>query len=320
MMSQNFRCIDHKDYILTEIKSGRSRRSIAKELGYSSVTIGNFAKCYGLGCKCNWDNENLLRNKLDDVLELRDSGHTIRDIARILGHGHCSISRLLKSNGYDTTRDIYNVDESFFEVINTKEKAYILGLIYADGSVCNRSRGYRFAIVLQDRDRYMLNNIAKIMKFDGPILQRKKYQEHHRDCYVLEINRKSLVNQLMRLGCVPNKSLKLTFPSSDIVPSQYLSHFFRGVWDGDGCLCTSRNKFDFSLVATKDFVDGVVDNVYKPLGISNYSISPLLTGDNGVTKVIRVRSKRYIPRLYDWLYKDASLFLSRKRDKFKCLL
>lgn len=41
-----------------------------------------------------------------------------------------------------------------------------------------------------------------------------------------------MCEDLINLGCVPNKSLILKFPTFDIVPEKYMSHFIRGYFDG----------------------------------------------------------------------------------------
>ena len=61
-------------------------------------------------------------------------------------------------------------------------------------------------------------------------------------------------------GCVPNKSLTLTFPSKDIVPSNLLRHFIRGYVDGDGCICVTKpEKIELNVLGTKEFLQGVLD-------------------------------------------------------------
>lgn len=48
---------------------------------------------------------------------------------------------------------------------------------------------------------------------------------------------------LIRLGCVPNKSLILKFPSENIFSNpELIRHFIRGYFDGDGSVFISREK------------------------------------------------------------------------------
>ena len=49
-----------------------------------------------------------------------------------------------------------------------------------------------------------------------------------------------MVNDLINLGCIPNKSLTLTFP--DFINDELLPHFIRGYFDGDGCIWNGKRK------------------------------------------------------------------------------
>lgn len=67
--------------------------------------------------------------------------------------------------------------------------------------------------------------------------------------------------QLINLGCVPNKSLILKFPSLNIFQEKKLVYaFIRGYVDGDGCLTFSKNgKLNLSIVGTYDFLLGITN-------------------------------------------------------------
>lgn len=61
------------------------------------------------------------------------------------------------------------------------------------------------------------------------------------------IHNTKLVRQIINLGCFPRKSLTLKFPTFDIVPEQYMSHFIRGYFDGDGSVSEGKNvKVNFT--------------------------------------------------------------------------
>ena len=45
-----------------------------------------------------------------------------------------------------------------------------------------------------------------------------------------------MFNDLIKQGCVPNKSLILTFPNKHQVPKNLINHFIRGYFDGDGSI------------------------------------------------------------------------------------
>ena len=45
-----------------------------------------------------------------------------------------------------------------------------------------------------------------------------------------------MFNDLIKQGCIPNKSLVLTFPNKYQVPENLINHFIRGYFDGDGSI------------------------------------------------------------------------------------
>ena len=73
----------------------------------------------------------------------------------------------------------YVFDKTFFQEIDTEEKAYILGFIYADGNISNieNDKHYRIRILLKKSDSNILEKIKTAIKYTGPIHYRKsKYK------------------------------------------------------------------------------------------------------------------------------------------------
>ena len=63
-------------------------------------------------------------------------GCNIREISKKLGLHQRDVSFALKAVNKKTQSELkrkYPIDETFFDIINTQEKAYTLGLLYADG-------------------------------------------------------------------------------------------------------------------------------------------------------------------------------------------
>jgi hypothetical protein len=122
----------------------------------------------------------------------------------------------------------YTLDETYFNKIDTKQKAYILGFIYADGNVSIKDNSYRLRFNLQQKDKSVLDFIKQELKYTGPIRlsKNKKYN-------ILEISSKKLIKNLIILGAIPNKSLILLPPKIDPI---FEGSFIKGYFDGDGCV------------------------------------------------------------------------------------
>ena len=85
----------------------------------------------------------------------------------------------------------YNIDDNFFSEINSESKAYILGLLYADGCVYNSQGNVWAKLDLMYDDRNLLYKIAKEMKNDCPIrrhtYERSEYFQNQDKIYLEKI-------------------------------------------------------------------------------------------------------------------------------------
>lgn len=145
------------------------------------------------------------------------------------------MSRKLKAKGIEIInhQNETKFNEHIFDVIDTEEKAYWLGFIFADGYISSRDNGFELSLKGSD--------IEHLHKFN-------KFMEHNKDNVKLGevknkdktflrcrwgIVNKHLWNTLNNLGCTPRKSLTLQFPN---ISEELEIPFIRGYFDGDGCL------------------------------------------------------------------------------------
>ena len=82
-----------------------------------------------------------------------------KEIAEILGFTERQIRGRINNMGLSKTRKF---DKSYFDNIDSKEKAYWLGFIYADGYiVCNQHTAtYELGIEINSQDDYLLKRLA----------------------------------------------------------------------------------------------------------------------------------------------------------------
>ena len=312
---------ENSSYVIQQINDGYSMGSIARDLDCAISSVASFLKKRGIKShhKSKSDPNNFLKDKLDTVVELYENGHSTNDIGRIVGHTGSAVWALLKKHNKLVDRR-YNVDETFFEKIDSEDKAYVLAWMYSDGNITLNNNGKvdaKMRIQIQEEDSYILEKIAELMQYDGPLYDvppPKKFP-HRKPQKVLCINRKVLVDQLVRLGCPPNKSLILRFPETDIVPEKILHHFVRGYFDGDGSISAKSRYAGFT--STDIFLNELGRRVLTPLGI-NFNIYYRYKNTNSAS--LMIGQKKSIEKLFYYMYHDASLFLKRKHKKFKeCL-
>ena len=135
--------------------------------------------------------------------------------------------------------------------------------------------------------------------------------------YRLAIANKHISERLTELGCCKNKTHIITFPSEEQVPKHLQRHFIRGYFDGDGdcTLNTSKSKVEkgvyiysasYSLLCEFEFY-------MKKVGIKFNNI--VKSGKN-ILIYKSVPSTISYKDYFNFLYKDATIYLQRKFDKF----
>ena len=231
--------------------------------------------------------------------------------------------------------DYHDIDEDFFGQW-TPEMAWVLGLLFTDGNV--QRRGTRLSISISSVDLDLLENISRFLKTTRPIRKCIQSYDKTRHIYQLEFYREKMRDDLHNLGLIEKKSLIIGFPD---VPDEYIRHFIRGCWDGDGSVYITGEKIKASYVTgSKAFIERLVEELCKkgicrkrpyseskreierlrsiypvgkyPLKISteNRSKSPAYT--------IKINSKESMERLFYYFYAgvDESMYLKRKYDVF----
>ena len=252
-----------------------------------------------------------------------------RQLAFIYKMDYQAMCRIFQGNKIkiDNTRTgakkTYSCDENYFDKIDNEEKAYVLGLLYADGCVCGRKD---IVLSLQERDVDILKKIKKLFKSDRPLHYIKSKKIEHQSQYKFYLYSDRLVKKLNKLGCMRRKSLILKFPTKKQVPTRLLKHFMRGYLDGDGCICTYFRKSSrylkckVCIASTYSFLNQYKKECKKQLNINfslkrkknygntiyNYASGEMSLG--GISDIIK---------FCNWIYKDATIYLERKYDKFK---
>lgn len=113
--------------------------------------------------------------------------------------------------------------------------AYVLGYFYADGGLEHSPQMRGKYVRFSSTDRELLLHVKKMMSAEHPLV--KKKVDSSKQNYLLRIGDINLYGDLEKIGLYPNKSLTITMPA---IPKEYLCHFIRGYFDGDGCVYIER--------------------------------------------------------------------------------
>lgn len=200
-------------------------------------------------------------------------------------------------------------DSRYFEKIDTPDKAYWLGLLYADGWViCDKKRAnYEVSIELKREDRYILEklnsvfgNVFKIKDIDKEhVFIIQNYTDTHSS--VLRMYSKQMAQDLINNGVVENKTYKRVYP---MVSDDLFIHFFRGYFDGNGCVYNyiARGKKRNQINITTPNLDFALFCQKKLMDI--YQIDTHVYTENEMKNRIVITKTDMMRRLCELMYQD----------------
>lgn len=204
---------------------------------------------------------------------------------------------------------------NYFQVIDTPEKAYWLGLLYTDGSVDHYHQSGRIRLQLQEKDLETLNKLKNTLCLDCKLI---KDERKNSICYSLEFTDEQIFNDLLKYGIMPQKTYKSQSLPYQNIPEKFLSAYLLGLFDGDGCLtysedCSTDVTFGFTSYyeqTVKDF-QMLIDNLINK-DIHN---TPIFTS----AWHINWRGRVQVLSILDKLYSSCPIHMERKYQKYLIL-
>lgn len=209
-------------------------------------------------------------------------------------------------------RGINSNSDDFFNCINSPEKAYFLGFWFADGSVVKYKNSYAVSLTITHTDRYLLEKFLELSNIQAPIYLTHKEDKNPR-CQ-LNISSKRMYENLISLGCVPDKTHQKHIHMPDI-PKHLKSHFIRGYFDGDG-IAYKDGRLGFC--GHYDILKWIYDELN--ILLDNNKISITFNKSNSIY-YMNFFKKDHIQKIVQYMYKDSNeLFLTRKYNLYRPLL
>lgn len=253
-------------------------------------------------------------NYKDDIIERytkKEEG--LKTIAKVYNTDKGNIRAVLVKFGIEIkplNHKPYKFNENYFDKINTPEKAYILGFLYADGNVCSKYN--RIKLSLQDTDFDILEKIRLKMGIKKPLnfYDRNSKNKNHKNVYELVIYSKHMCQVLNELGCTDRKSLTLQFPNN--IKDELMHYMILGYFDGGGHIHVgNQNGYGAhaSFTSSYDFCVGLQKYLQKKIDLECKVVH---APTNELTGVLRITKQNEVKKLCDYMYKDASLYMERK--------
>jgi len=257
--------------------------------------------------------------EVEAIYKMYKDGTKVSDIAKDFGVTNSTIyTRLNRRYGplgkeRAVNKRKYTVDESFFETIDTPEKAYIMGWFYSDGSNSVSPNIAKIDVAEDSVD--ILIKIREVIGSNARIIPMKNSAnsyagEKAQMLYRLGIYNKVVSKQIAALGICGNMTYSRTWPewlNEDLEP-----HFIRGLIDGDGCISISKKKgFAISYWGTAMMCDGL-SKVLKKIGVDHkHKI------DKKGHHYIRITKQAECLKFADYIYHNSTIHLARKFENYK---
>lgn len=207
----------------------------------------------------------------------------------------------------------YTVNEDFFKTW-TPDMAYTLGFIAADGSVQESTKNKGPVLRIASKDKEHLETIRNLL---GSTHLIREESNKNGSWSVLAIYSKEIVDDLVSLGIYPNKSLTFRIPN---IPDEYMRHFVRGYFDGDGSIYVRTRKDCIIPGLETDIATGSIEFSNELASFLNDKLAGenyrfVQRQNNAGVGVIR-GSNQASEALYYYMYGKGGPCLRRKYEKF----
>lgn len=213
----------------------------------------------------------------------------------------------------DKTSRVYTLNETFFNKIDTDEKAYWLGFIAADGCVYEPkdNRQKILSIGLQNTDKDHLIKLANSLSSNKPVSEYTRSSDNR--TYVnIQFSSNQLCNDLEKYGITPRKTYNIIWPkiNEELIPA-----YIRGYFDGDGSISHSfdKNSLHTVNISITGFYNNLINfqNFLKRKDIPSTFIQDKRTTKDKFGSIVFTDKNTKLKFLH-LIYDNALIYLDRK--------
>ena len=311
----NIFTIEEENRIIDMYKNNTSIDDIVEYFDVDEKSIRLVLKKYQVDRRYNTFTEELYKR----IELLYSNGFTCKKVSEALLISENSVTKILKKRNihvrtWSEANRIYSLNEHYFDVIDTPNKAYLIGLLYADG--CNHINHHSITLSLQEEDRDVVEFMKKELEYEGPIRINKLHDknERYKNQCILCINSVCMSERLEQLGVVNAKSLVLTFP--EWLNEQLYPYFIAGYFDGDGCLSydKKRQKCCTKTAGTMEFCNKLSE-ILSGINCKHHIVHPKQCRDSN-TYVLQTGGNKSSLLLLDYIYDNNGFHMNRKHQKY----
>lgn len=298
--------------------------SLSEKYNVTYATISRWLKEAGVEVRLMPTNRNDIA--ISEAIKLYKSGLNADDSARSVGISRNTLKVYLRDLNILRKNDVYQkditYDASFFDKIDTEEKAYWLGFIFADGSVYKsklREHGGKLTIELSVKDRDHLEKFKESLKCNINI--KSRFRSCHlsnnpekREMVSISIASSEIIEDLMKYGCIPNKTYD-RYIAKFTDDKKLKAAFLRGYIDGDGHIRSKITNYTIAIsVHNVEIKNSLKELIYDVCG--KYPHEEERIASNYHQYNLYFRRKDDFFNFANKIYEDATIYMNRKYEKY----
>lgn len=311
--------IEEVSNLIEDYKNGLSTNKLGPKYGCDSKTVSRILKRNGIEVLAKPFKLNTIQ--LNAFINDYTNGKTYSQLETKYNIERECVANTLVRCGVERRDPVgvrqHKVNDDFFEVIDTEEKAYWLGFLTTDGWITkgNTYRPNTVGIHLANKDKDHLEKFKKAIDSDYEIHVNKS---NNNSVYYSVVSEK-MVADLAQYGVVICKTGRCYFPEG-LISQELVRHYWRGCVDGDGCLSALVTEDKF-LDRTDFCGDYCLVNAFKQYCSIN-NINGYFSRDHRVKTNFWIYETWDIDasKLNDLLYQNCNIVLNRKLIRYQNLL
>lgn len=262
--------------------------------------------------------EYLEKFNLDKAIQMMKDGKNQKEIGLEFGISSQRVSDCFKFYNVKFDRRGLRINDHFFDVIDSELKAYLLGYLVADGCcrLEKRSHGNKrtkrvaFNSTIDDKEAIEALH-SNICPDSSLLIKNYTHNRRKKPQYTLQWTSEHMFDVLgEKYNIRPHKTTdKAFFIPEETIPESLWRHFIRGFFDGDGHIGSCTIEFVFTSEPFMNQIMGWFKNFH-------YRIYHIQGKRTDYWKVVIPASDKVKKCIYDFFYKDSTIYLSRKYEAF----
>ena len=285
----------------------QNQEEVARHFGVTSIVVSRALRECGV-------ERRIVRTEdaaKAEAVRLYIGGLSLGQTAKKLSISKRSVQLCVREAGVETRDPIlasrkYTLNDNYFQEITDEERAWWLGWMASDGCLKGNST---IQLSLAWTDRGHVEKFRTALGATHPIRKEERvFNGTPSGLAAFRVRSFQMFADLQRHGIHPRKTFTVK-PWNG--PEEWLAHYYRGVFEGDGSIFKAvqhRRGWTIAVAGTLAIVEGFADFVRRQLSIEPGEIRP--AGRVFQLKYWRVADVRAVIRL---LYDDATCWLERKK-------